>query len=87
MCYRSEGLFKYYFSATYLGVAIVYFVLTFTLSRIVNLIESNMKNSNKKSISILSKKSRVKEIAQGENVMIKIKNIKKKFKEWKMLKR
>ena len=46
-----------------LVAAMIYFVLTFTLSRIVNLIESNMQNSNKKSISILSKKSRVKEIA------------------------
>lgn len=46
-----------------LVAAMIYFVLTFTLSRIVNLIEFNMQNSNKKSISTLSKKSRVKEIA------------------------
>ena len=46
-----------------LVAAMIYFVLTFTLSRIVNLIESNMQNSNKKPITILSKKSRVKEIA------------------------
>lgn len=46
-----------------LVAAMIYFVLTFTLSKIVNLIEFNMQNSNKKSISTLSKKSRVKEIA------------------------
>lgn len=46
-----------------LVAAMIYFVLTFTLSRIVSAIESNMQNSTKKSINILNKRSRVKEIA------------------------